>query len=260
MNFLHTYLWKGYGYVPNTTLGYFLDIMEPPDELKKAPDGKEICPGCGNPFKSVWRHVARSKTCNGGQTDQKDTLQNTTKGLKRKLSDATVAKEKRKEQNKRYNQRHKAERQEKNKIYYQKNKAKRAESYNANTKCLQNFFKEIQHGPIFPCISCMRCLPVRSVSKLTEKFYQKLCEQNSEKYVCRDPNLQIHGNWYLCSTCYKNLSKGNLPSQCQENGLQLATVPDCLKISDVGNQLLAKNLIFVKVSRIEIGRNKFSYT
>ena len=218
--------------------------MEPPDELKKAPDGKEICPGCGNPFKSVWRHVARSKTCNGGQ--QKEALQKTTKALKRKLSDATpVAKEKRKERNKRY---------------YQKNKAKRAESYNANTKCLQNFFKEIQYGPIFRCISCMRCLPLRSVTKLTEKFYQKLCEQNSAKYVCRDPNLQIHGNWYLCSTCYKNLSKGNLPSQCQENGLQLATVPDCLKISDVGNQLLAKNLIFVKVSRIEIGRNKFSYT
>lgn len=212
--------------------------MDPPEVFAKTPDGKEICPGCGKPYKSVWTHIARSKTCDGGTIGRSEEMRKNTRVLKRKLSNATPAA--------------KASKKESNKTYYQKNKAKKAESYKANTKSLQNFFKEIQRGPIFPCISCMRCLPSRSVRKLTEKFYQKLCEQNSEKYVCREQRLQIDSNWYLCLTCYNNLNKGNLPSQCQENGLKLATVPDCLKISDVGNQLLAKNLVFVKVSRISI--------
>ena len=157
-------------------------------------------------------------------------------------------KQKIEENNKNYKQGHKKEIQEYNRQHYQMNKSKRADSYQSNTKCLKNFFKEIQRGPIFPCISCMRCLPSRSVTKLSEKFYQKLCEKDVAKYICREPRFQIDGQWNLCSTCYSHLNSGNLPLQCQENGLQLAPVPDCLKVSDVGNQLLAKNLVFIKVS------------
>ena len=161
-------------------------------------------------------------------------------------------KQKIQEKKKNYKQSHKEEIQKYNKHHYQTNKSKKANSYKVSTKSLQNFFREIQRGPIFPCICCMRCLPLRSVSKLTDKFYQKLCEKDVAKYLCRESKLQIDGKWHLCSTCYSNLNQGNLPSQCQENGLQLATVPDCLKISDVGNQLLAKNLVFLKVSKNSI--------
>ena len=152
------------------------------------------------------------------------------------------------ESNKNYKQSNQKKIQEYNKQYYQCTKSKRAESYQTNTKCLKNFFKEIQRGPIFPCISCMRCLPSRSVTKLSDKFYQKLCEKDVAKYLCREPRFQIDGHWHLCSTCYSHLNSGNLPSQCQENGLQLSPVPDCLKVSDVGNQLLAKKLVFIKVN------------
>ena len=238
--------------------------MEPPDN----PSKKETCPGCGNSFKSVQIHITRSKKCNGGTPEQVQKMKNdvaSSKKSKRKLRDATPAAKVRKtEEKKRYRQNHKEkvqeslknyrqsnkkEIQEYNKQYYQSTKSKRAESYQANTKCLKNFFREIQRGPIFPCISCMRCLPSRSVTKLSDKFYQKLCEKDVAKYLCRERKFQIDDKWHLCSTCYSHLNAGNLPSQCQENGLQLAPVPDCLKVSDVGNQLLAKNLVFIKVSK-----------
>ena len=209
--------------------------MEPPDK-----PAKEICPGCKKPFKSVSKHIVRSKTCDGGSKEQQNSIKEnaalktkTKHNLKRKLDRATDEGKQKKALE--------------NKNYYQKNKIKIAETYKVTTKSLQNFFKEIQFGPIFPCISCMRCLPLRSVTRLTEKFYHKLIENNSSDNLRKEEFLKMNGNWYLCSTCYSHLTKGNMPSQCYKNGLDLATVPDCLKISDVGNQLLAKNLVFVKV-------------
>ena len=228
--------------------------MEPPDK----PD-KETCPGCKGKFKSVAKHINRSKTCDGGrskaQLEQLEALREnaaiktkTRHNLKRKLENATQqGKQKKALQNKKHYESHKKEIQQSRQKHYQNNKTKKAESYKAATKSLQNFFKEIQFGPIFPCISCMRCLPLRSVTRLTDKFYHKLIENDSTDNVRKEEFLKMNGNWYLCSTCYSHLSKGNMPSQCYKNGLDLATVPECLKISDVGNQLLAKNLVFIKV-------------
>ena len=85
--------------------------------------------------------------------------------------------------------------------------------------------------------------------------------------------LKINGNRYICTTCYgylsskKDVSKGgclkdvsegkfdqlrgtesHMPPLCYQNNLQLAYVPPCLeRIGDVGNQLLAKDLIFIKL-------------
>ena len=225
--------------------------MEPPDN----PD-KEICPGCKKPFKSVATHIARSKKCDGGKS--KGQIESIRKNaaiktklkynLKRKRENDTFeGRQKRALQNKKYYESHKEEILQDRKQHYQKNRAKLAENYKATTKSLQNFFKEIQFGPIFPCISCMRCLPLRSVTRLTDKFFEKLLENKSADNLRKEDHLKMNGKWYLCSTCYNHLSKGNMPSQCYKNGLDLADVPECLKISDVGNQLLAKNLVFVKV-------------
>ena len=254
--------------------------MEPPDKPTK-----EKCPGCGNPFKSVKAHITRSKTCNGVPQNQSEsteenvvTKSNTKSDLKRKHDEASLdSKQKRALRNKRYYQSHKKEFKEHNQNYYQKhkeefkehnqdyyqkhkkelrekyqtNRVKIAEKYKEMTKSLQNFYKEIQFGPIFPCICCMRCLPFRSVTRLSEKFFQKCVENDSSDNLRKEEYLKVNGNWYLCSTCYSHLSKGNMPTQCHKNGLDLANVPECLKISDVGNQMLAKNLVFIKVNNFD---------
>ena len=236
-------------------------------EPSPGPSNKTKCAHCKKFFKSILIHIGLKKECEANYP--KDQLQalkeaaqsnsKSKKAEKRQIRDAAPeAKKKRAKHDKSYHERHRKERQqvfqsyyeshkEEKKEYYQKNKVKIAQIYKEDKKCLQNFFKEIQHGPIYPCISCMRCLPLRSVTKLTDRFYHKLCELEVANYVSREPNLRINNSWHLCSTCYRNLNNGNLPSQCQENGLQLAPVPDCLKISDAGNQLLAKNLVFIKV-------------
>ena len=223
------------------------------------PSKKTKCAHCKKFFKSILIHIGLNKTCESNYPkDQLKFLREQSKtksAQKRKIHDATPEyKEKRTEYDSKYREKNRTQKQQENRIYYQKNKlkikAKRAQAYKENSKCLQNFFKEIQHGPIYPCISCMRCLPLRSVTRLSENFYRKLCENDVARYVCKEPYLQINDHWHLCKTCYRNLSKGDLPSQCQENGLQLAPVPDCLKISDAGNQLLAKNLVFIKVCNL----------
>ena len=236
-------------------------------EPSPGPSNKTKCAHCKKYFKSVLVHIGINKTCQANYPkDQLQLLRENAKkrtAEKRKIQEATPqGKEKRAQHNKTYREKHcdqkrqdnqqyyQSHKQEK-KDYYQKNKSKIAKAYKEEKKCLKNFFKEIQHGPIYPCISCMRCLPLRSVTKLTDRFYQKLCEMDVAKYVSRDPNLQINNRWHLCGTCYRNLNNGNLPSQCQENGLRLSPIPDCLKISDAGNQLLAKNLVFIKVHKIK---------
>ena len=233
--------------------------MEPPP----GPSNKTRCAYCKKYFKSILIHIGRNQPCQDNYP--RDQLQALREGAKKKrvqkrqIHDAAPEfKKKRAQHDKTYHENHRKDRlhtfrsyyqnhKQEKKDYYQKNKSKIAKARKENTKCLQNFYKEIQHGPIYPCISCMRCLPLRSVTKLSDRFYNKLCELDVAKYVSREPNLQINNSWYLCSTCYSNLNNGNLPSQCQENGLKLAPVPDCLKISDAGNQLLAKNLVFIKV-------------
>ena len=38
-----------------------------------------------------------------------------------------------------------------------------------------------------------------------------------------------------------------MPNICFQNGLDVSDVPDCLKLTDLENQLISKNLIFIKV-------------
>ena len=216
--------------------------MEEPYKISK-PTSK--CAKCGREFKSLLAHLNNMKSCKDFYSaDELQELRSecTKKSRIRKAETrknyekTSHCKQQRSIQNKKNYEHHREERL-----------SKASKTYMAKTKSLQNFYKEIQYGPIFPCICCMRCLPMRTVSKMTDKFYQKLLENDMAKFVCKEEHLQIFDKWYLCSTCYRNLSNCDMPSQCFENGLKLATVPDCLKISDVGNQLLAKNLVFIKV-------------
>ena len=217
------------------------------------------CAKCKKKWKSLLAHLGKIKECQEFYSEEQlqalriESAERSRlkRAEKRKVREGNLeCKQLRSAQNKKNYVKHQQERLEYKKEYYQKNRFKLQCSYKAKTKCLANFYKEIQFGPIFPCICCMRCLPLRSVSKLSDKFYQKLLNNDMAKFVCKEEHLQMFGKWHLCSTCYRNLSNCDMPSQCFENGLKLAPVPDCLKISDVGNQLLAKNLVFIKVRNL----------
>ena len=122
--------------------------------------------------------------------------------------------------------------------------------FNVHAKNFKTFFNEIKFGPIYPCVSCNRCLPIRSVRTFEGSSIEWIREKDGkeeEVEVEIDKNLNVQGVCYICTTCKSYLEKKKMPPLCFFNGLALTEVPDCLKIGELGNQLLAKKLIFIKI-------------
>ena len=158
--------------------------------------------------------------------------------------------EKRSEENKTYYQQNKQMVRSKQHEYYEQNKVvvkSRNKDIHESKKTLAKFYEEIQYGPIFPCICCKRCLPKRGVKIFQKTFYNILLDNKLDGNVDLSRCLMIDEKLHICHSCYTNLSKKKMPNLCYKNALQLAPVPVCLQISSLGNQLLAKHLIFLKI-------------
>ena len=118
-----------------------------------------------------------------------------------------------------------------------------------NEEMYKRFFQEIQYGPIFPCICCMKCFTLRGVRIMNPNIYRNLKDADVTEFIDTNENLRMNGNFHLCHTCYVKLPKKKMPKLCFKNGLQLSKVPECLRITSLGNQLLAKYILFIKVRR-----------
>ena len=128
-----------------------------------------------------------------------------------------------------------------------------------------NRFKEtVRYGPIYTCCVCEQDMFKNSVTNLTEKFESDirnkspmLCEnalKNKHRHLVnihrikdgkREPESELY---FICTTCKKHLSKGNLPPMAAANGLELMTLDDKdLQLSELESNLIAKTLIFQKI-------------
>ena len=128
-----------------------------------------------------------------------------------------------------------------------------------------NRFKEtVRYGPIYTCCVCEQDMFKNSVTNLTEKFESDirnkspmLCEnalKNKHRHLVnihrikdgkREPESELY---YICTTCKKHLSKGNLPPMAAANGLELMTLDDKdLQLSELESNLIAKTLLFQKI-------------
>ena len=216
--------------------------MKPLFYFQMTLEGYINCKVCNKPFKekSILIHIGLIKNCKANYP-AKDLEKLTSESNMRKLNQIKEIKRKT------YNPQKKSS---ENKAYYVQNKAsvrsKQHEHYESK-KNLAKFYEECQYGPIFPCICCKRCLPKRGVKIFQEQFYHVLVENKIDGNVDISKCLMIDGNFHICHSCYSNLSKKKMPNLCFKNGLQLAPVPACLQISSLGNQLLAKHLIFIKI-------------
>ena len=228
-------------------------------------DEQETCAVCGKTLElsKILKHITKAKKC---KKYPKDKLQ--------ELREKSHAASRQKKNCKRKAQYDSNEKSQENKKYYQEKKArilgnlkeKRQEFKGEMSACFDPksnifkcFFQEIKEGPIYPCISCMRCLPKRTVKPFQEKFHQTLIDNNMECYVDTKDSLKINGKHYICSTCQVSLSKRVLPNLCFKNGLELSDVPKCLQTSSVGNQLLAKHLTFLKIRKLPKTRMGSNY-
>ena len=65
-----------------------------------------------------------------------------------------------------------------------------------------------------------------------------------------DPALKIDGKFYLCHSCIRYFKKFEMPPLCSKNSLDYMETPECLKLTNLEKQLIAKSLVFIKVRQL----------
>ena len=114
------------------------------------------------------------------------------------------------------------------------------------------FNEDIEDGPRFDCFSCHRTLFKKGVKLVTDEDISKLVnklDQDSLKIVGLDSpeNLTSH---YLCHNCHNWIRKGKVPCIHVSNGLELDEITEEFNLTPLEQQLIARNLIFLKVKKL----------
>ena len=216
-------------------------------------DGRQQCFVCKKRFKQILKHLGKSWDC----VDNYPILplhrlrrQCAAKVKERKLLNYNMSRRRlydpviESARNKR-----KYERYQKAK-YQLKKKVLRESKQTFHDSMFQSFFEDIKFGPIFPCVCCHRSLFLRTVKEFDQCSKKILCDASLDGYVSPTDDFMRNGKMYLCCTCHRTLtSRMQMPKLCHLNGLELSKVPKCLQLTSLGNQLLAKNLIFIKIRK-----------
>ena len=133
-------------------------------------------------------------------------------------------------------------------------------------KRLQNFRRRIQFGPIFVCSSCHQKLFENQVEVITDGMREQIDKVNPKiREECIDEEIQvdlarnrtgikIKGS-YLCKSCKWYLIRGRMPKLCTKNGLGVDIIEDDdLKLTELENNLIARNIIFQKIHKLPKSR------
>ena len=116
---------------------------------------------------------------------------------------------------------------------------------------LSEFRRGMCLGLTFECICCERVLFENGVVKLSESAFSRLDKQ----LIARSINSELlSGPKFLCHCCHRNLQKGELPSMSAQNSLTIESIPEELKLSDFEMQLIAKDLLFMKIFNLPKSR------
>ena len=129
---------------------------------------------------------------------------------------------------------------------------------------LRNFKCAVKYGPIFPCSCCEQMMFDNGVSIIDDNVrstIEKACNDKIDRLFenifeskLDNPSFSVYidsnTNWYLCHTCKKHLTKGQMPSMSAANGLKVTTVPKHLQLTEMANNLIAKKILFQKIFRL----------
>ena len=197
-----------------------------------------ICLQCKKAFKNLLLHLNKIPNCKAHYT------QEAMDELVKKCKEITKEKLK---QKRRMNYNPKAESDTNRQTYMKRQKLKKESMSTFKEENFIPFFQEIQYGPVFPCICCMKCFTKRGVKVLNPTYLENLRAKKMLYYIDTSEKLRFLGNFHLCHTCDRKLPKEQMPKLCFRNGLELSEVPKCLQLSSLGNQLLAKYILFIKL-------------
>ena len=123
-------------------------------------------------------------------------------------------------------------------------------------KRYENFKREIQFGPIYPCNICHRTFTRNGVLELSEKYISKLNSKCSGLYqTVAEGKVFMNDKQYICLTCNRWLMhKQKIPPLSVKNGLTIEKIPCELDLSELSNVLIAKNIIFLKLFKLPKSR------
>ena len=100
----------------------------------------------------------------------------------------------------------------------------------------------------------------QSVTVLTHELQDMLSSGSSElcKHIFRGNN---HVDWngvptnYICSTCKKEVKKGNLPAMARENNLEIKEVDERgIELTELESNLIARTILFQKIYQLPKSR------
>ncbi|XP_038139885.1 uncharacterized protein LOC119782800 [Cyprinodon tularosa] len=135
---------------------------------------------------------------------------------------------------------------------------------------IANFLEKVKEGPDFVCCVCFRLLFKHQVLNCKRDTYKKTKQMSmiaeqciKEDYVhicsntCRTPCvfLQTSKNkLYICHTCHKKISKGEVPPESSINKLTLDPIPPQLAcLNTLEQHLIALHIPFMKLLALPKG-------
>ena len=122
---------------------------------------------------------------------------------------------------------------------------------------MTTFKTNIIWGAIYPCISCHR---TRFRNGVRKADMQKLNGKTISKSAI---NFDLLGNkskflvknaFWICHTCVSYISRNRLPKISSTNALQVYDRPDCLKLTEVENVIIAPRINFIKMIKLPVSR------
>ena len=112
--------------------------------------------------------------------------------------------------------------------------------------CFHKFQNEVKYGPIFPCISCHRCLYENGVSICQKAGHQETFDRfvrHMNRKFALDTDFSGNRSLHICHDCKNKIAKGRMPAMCFANNLLLEHQPKCLRtLSEVESTLIATNI------------------
>jgi ATP-dependent DNA helicase PIF1 len=121
---------------------------------------------------------------------------------------------------------------------------------------LRAFLEAIGQGLRYICISCHKLSFWSGVYKVPLDLAE-LWRKNKDLYKkCFPTELpRTSDKDYLCHTCRKYIVQENkMPPLNHNNGLSLDEVPACLKLTEIGNACIARNIIFLKLFKLPVSQ------
>ena len=125
-------------------------------------------------------------------------------------------------------------------------------------KAISAFQSRVKIGPEYVCTCCHRMMYKQTVVPCSKSKYAKASVKMLEQ-VFSDENkyISFDGNMWVCKTCDRTLSRGNMPVQAKANNLELSAIPH--ELSDLNQlelRLVSLRVPFMKMVALPSGKQR----